>query len=148
MERLQSAAEKKQVGVLVSGDAGFYSLLAALRRWFPDEFLEVYPGISSLQYMFSRIALPWDQAELGSVHGRTWDWLKHVRTKNVVGLLTDAQQSPQMIANQLIEEGLNHCWMVVGENLSYPEERIEKRRPKDVINRNYESLSVVVILYE
>lgn len=148
MRKIQSVAESRSVGILVSGDAGFYSLLTALRRWFKAAELEVYPGISSLQYLFSQLSLPWDQAVVGSLHGRDWDWKTQVRKRKTVGLLTDAHQSPQWIANQIIEEGLQDCWLIVGENLSYPEERIEKLRPKDLVTKEYESLSVVVIVYE
>jgi len=148
MLEIQSVSENHKVGVLVSGDAGFYSLLAALIKQFGKENLEVYPGISSLQYLFSKLSMPWSQVELGSLHGREWNWIERIRMGKTMGLLTDAKQSPIRIANQLINEGLQDCWMVVGENLSYPEERIEKLRPEDVVARKYEALSVVVITYE
>jgi cobalt-precorrin-7 (C5)-methyltransferase len=148
MEKIKSLAESRQVGILVSGDAGYYSLLTALRRWFRPEDLDVYPGISSLQYLFSRLSIPWDQAELGSLHGRDWDWKTPVGNRKMVGLLTDAKQSPQWIAKELIQAGFADCWMAVGENLSYPEERIEIGRPDQMINKKFESLSVVVIGYD
>ena len=41
--------EEKVVGVLVSGDPGFFSFLPRLKKEFPEERIDVYPGISSLQ---------------------------------------------------------------------------------------------------
>ena len=148
MEKIRVKAQRKQVGVLVSGDAGYYSLLAALRRFFTDDELDVYPGISSMQYMFARLGLPWSEAELGSLHGRSWDWMKEVQERKLVGMLTDKKQSPAWIAKQLVEAGMKDCWMAVGENLSYSNEKIEKIRPEEACQREFEALSVVVIGYE
>ena len=60
----------KQVAVLVSGDTGFYSFLEMIRSDFSDDQIETYPGISSLQYMFSRLNKSYHDAYIGSVHGR------------------------------------------------------------------------------
>lgn len=148
MEKIRAAAQTRQVGVLVSGDAGYYSLLAALRRFFSPDELDVYPGISSMQYMFARLGLPWCEAELGSLHGRSWNWMEIVRERKLVGMLTDKKQSPTWIAKRLMEEGIQDCWMAVGENLSYVDEKIEKFRPEEARRREFETLSVVVIGYE
>ena len=61
---------RQDVVVMVSGDPGYYSLLDALRRGFPQEAIQVIPGISSFQLAFARLALPWHEAELLSFHGR------------------------------------------------------------------------------
>ena len=148
MEKIRASAENHQVGVLVSGDAGYYSLLASLRRFFSDDELDVYPGISSMQYLFARLGLPWNEAELGSLHGRSWDWIGEVKKRKLIGLLTDQKQSPEWIAKQLVEAEIQDCWMAVGENLSYANEKIEKIRPEEAVQRKFEALSVVVIGYE
>ncbi len=145
MKEIETLAEFRNVGVLVSGDAGFYSLLAAMVKRFGVENLAVYPGVSSLQVLFSKLSLPWDQAELGSLHGREWPWLERVKARKTIGLLTDAKQSPQWIAWQLVHAGIEDCWMAIGENLSYPDERIHILRPEEARKRTYQALSVVVI---
>lgn len=145
MQEIELLAESQKVGVLVSGDAGFYSLLSAMIKGFGMDNLEVYPGISSLQVLFSKLAMPWDQAELGSLHGREWPWLECVKERKTIGLLTDAKQSPQWIAGQLVNAGIKDCWMAIGEDLSYPNERIHVLRPEEAQKRTYQALSVVVI---
>lgn len=67
--------EGKDITVVVSGDTGFYSLLPFLKRNFRDEELKVIPGISSYQYLFSRIGECWQNYTLASVHGRDFDYI-------------------------------------------------------------------------
>ena len=53
---IRDALAADDVVVMVSGDPGYYSLLDALRRSFPIGQIEVIPGISSLQFAFSRLS--------------------------------------------------------------------------------------------
>ena len=70
LDYIRQSVRDKDVVVMVSGDPGYYSLLDALRRAFPVEQLQVIPGISSVQFAFARLALPWHDARLLSMHGR------------------------------------------------------------------------------
>ena len=49
----------RKICMIVSGDTGFYSLLSFLRKSYSREELNVIPGISSYQYLFSRIGEVW-----------------------------------------------------------------------------------------
>ena len=62
--------EKRRAAVLVSGDAGLYSLLPALKKRFGPEKLRVLPGISSLQAFCARLCVSWQEAAILSAHGR------------------------------------------------------------------------------
>lgn len=117
---------KEQVVVLVSGDPGFYSLLAALRKRFGSARLAVIPGISSMQLAFARIAELWHDAVLVSMHGRRADDDQLVyKAGKKLGLLTDSKHTPAFIAHLLIEQGwpaATSAWLC--ENLSYDTEKI------------------------
>lgn len=114
------------VTVMVSGDPGYYSLLAALRERFAPQRLRVIPSISSMQLAFARLALPWQNAQLLSFHGRTPDgnalqW----REDKVLGMLTDATHSSKKIAEILYA----HQWppkakLYICARLSYEDEKI------------------------
>jgi len=112
--------EKKAVGVLVSGDPGFFSFLPRLKKEFPEERIEVHPGISSLQFAFARAELPWQEATFASVHGREISVLPQVITRPTA-VLTGGENTPQKIAEFYLERGYNPQ-ISIGNALAYPEE--------------------------
>ncbi|MDA8440992.1 MAG: precorrin-6y C5,15-methyltransferase (decarboxylating) subunit CbiE [Peptococcaceae bacterium] len=110
------------LGILVSGDPGFYSLLPFIRKHFPAAAIEVVPGISSLQVAFCRAGMVWQNAKLTSVHGRALTTLP-TDPAQLLGLLTGAgSNSPQGIATYLLAQGPNRV-VFLGENLTYAEEK-------------------------
>jgi cobalt-precorrin-7 (C5)-methyltransferase len=106
LDYIADKAKAVSITVMVSGDPGFYSLLAALRRTFPVEKLEVIPGISSAQLAFARAAEPWQDALLISMHGRSAsdEALRFSKGKKL-GILTDDKHNPAFISGLLIKEG-------------------------------------------
>lgn len=114
-------ANQSDIGVLVSGDPGYYSLLPYIKRNFPSAEIKVIPGISSLQVAFSRAGIPWQDAQLGSAHGRSLTEME-INPEGVLGLLTGSgENSPQGIAANLLKQGPNRS-VLLGNNLAYPDE--------------------------
>ena len=118
--------EGKDITVVVSGDTGFYSLLPFLKRNFRDEELKIIPGISSYQYLFSRIGECWQNYTLASVHGRDFDYIEGLKNGIGVVLLTDEKNTPYNIAKNICQSGIEDIEIVIGERLSYPDEKITK----------------------
>lgn len=115
----------RTIGVLVSGDPGFFSLLPRLEKEFGREALEVYPGISAVQYLFARLNLTWDDALILSLHGRNrGDLAELVRGHEKVALLTDPVHTPAVICTRLLREGIKDKEVWLGENLTYEDEKI------------------------
>lgn len=114
------------VGVLVSGDPGYYSLLDALKKEFPEEYLQVIPGISSVQLAFARLALPWHDADLISLHGREPKEEELFYAKGrMLGMLTDGVYNSRSIAKLLVEIGWPpETRLSICLRLSYPDEEI------------------------
>lgn len=112
--------EEKVVGVLVSGDPGFFSFLPRLKKEFPEERIDVYPGISSLQFAFARAGLPWQEATFVSVHGRELSVLPQMITRPTA-VLTGGENTPQKIAQLYLKHGYNPL-ISIGNALAYPEE--------------------------
>ena len=143
---IKDEAGEKRVGVVVTGDPGFYSLLAFLRREFSKEELEVIPGISSIQYLFSKIATPWQDYRLLSFHGRQISNLEEILAQSKgVTLLTDSKMNPGAIARELVDTPYRDYRAIVGENLSYPEENINIASIKEIANKDDFQMSVMVI---
>lgn len=141
METLR--AEGLQVAVLLSGDAGLYSMLPLLSERFGREALRVHPGVSSLQAFCARLGIPWQQARILSAHGKqlTPSALCHtVRSGRMTLLLLDAEHNPRWIRQSLKDGGLENADITVGERISYPDECIGPWE-----DREYDPLSVALI---
>ncbi len=137
--------EEKVVGVLVSGDPGFFSFLPRLKKEFPKERMDVYPGISSLQFAFARAGIAWQEATFVSVHGRELSVLPQVITRPTA-VLTGGENTPQKIAQFYLERGYNPH-MSVGNALAYPEEFWATMDAKHLAEEKTVLLNAIVILY-
>lgn len=138
----------KKIAILVSGDTGFYSLLVFLKKHFLKEELEVVAGLSSMQYMFAKVALSWENAVIKSLHGKKFDYIKALEEIGLVGVLTDNINTPQNIAQKLLDRGyLNiNINIYVGENLSYENEKITKTTIKELSKvKNQFAMNVVIL---
>lgn len=134
-----------KICVVVTGDTGFYSLLDYVKRFFDEEDIEVTPGISSYQYMFSRLKKSYKAFELTSLHGRVENLEAIIKKNKKVFLLTDQINSPSSIANTLCKLGYEKKYMAIGVNLSYEDEMIQEGSVEDFVNWKCENLCVVVI---
>lgn len=115
---------KESISILVSGDSGYYSLVPYLKKNVEEDFM-IIPGISSFQYLFSKLRENWQEYSLGSVHGRKIDYKKFLLEDNKgIVLLTDEEENPKKIAKELYELGFRDLCFIIGENLSYEEEKI------------------------
>ncbi|MFQ7450610.1 MAG: cobalt-precorrin-7 (C(5))-methyltransferase [Flavonifractor plautii] len=63
-------APRGPVGVLLSGDTGFYSGAKGLWPLLGNHEVITIPGISSLSYFCARLQTTWQDARLVSAHGR------------------------------------------------------------------------------
>ncbi|MCT4607387.1 MAG: precorrin-6y C5,15-methyltransferase (decarboxylating) subunit CbiE [Marinisporobacter sp.] len=137
--------ECKKIAYLLSGDTGFYSMLNFLKKHFEKDELEVIPGISSYQYLAAKIGESWHDAYIGSLHGRTFDFIEMLKKHEKVILLTDYKYSPKEIARRMVEHKIDGKIMFVGENLSYANEKIIKGKPEEIMDMPDFGMSVVVI---
>ena len=126
LDFIKEECRHADVVVMVSGDPGYYSLLAALRNVFPISQLQVIPGISSMQLAFARLALPWQMARLLSLHGRGPDGQDlHYQKGAVLGILTDTAYTSQAIARLLLDHGWpSETKVYCCARLSYEDEEI------------------------
>lgn len=137
------------ISVLLSGDTGFYSgakkLAGLLKSRFPDDRLEQLAGISSLQYFCAKLQTGWDDVKLFSVHGRQEQVVPQVRRHPRVFVLTGSNQTAQDVCKQLCEQGLGDAQVWVGEQLSYPQERILSGTAEQLAQQSFDPLAVMLI---
>ncbi len=145
IEYIKENRYEKKISLLLSGDTGFYSMLEYLKNHFNPHEMEVIPGISSYQYLMAKLKKTWHNSFVGSVHGRELDIVSLVGKYKSIILLTDNKNSPSSIAETLINQGMENVKMIVGENLSYGNERIIIDFPKEIVKMEEIGMSVVVI---
>lgn len=135
--------ENKHISIVASGDPTFYGITNYIKNKTTLK-IEVIPGISSFQYLTCKLNMPWNNAYLGSLHGRTEEFLDMVNKNNLSIWLTDKENNPGVLCKILYEAKVS-CRVIIGENLSYEDETISEGSPIDFINKTYSSLSIFIV---
>ncbi|MBW9148856.1 precorrin-6y C5,15-methyltransferase (decarboxylating) subunit CbiE [Clostridium sp. CM028] len=134
---------EKDIAIIASGDPCFYGITNYIKSNFKSK-IEIVPGISSFQYLMCKLQKPWQNAYLGSMHGRREEFIKIVREHEISVWLTDKSNSPQALCRKLYENNIK-ATAYVGEELSYEDERIIKGTVEEIKEKTFNDLSVVVI---
>jgi precorrin-6Y C5,15-methyltransferase (decarboxylating) len=137
------SAPQQEIAVLFSGDVGFYSGAARLRPLLTGCEITMHCGISSFHYFCSRLGISYEDVYPVSLHGRESDLIGAVRRHRRVFALTGNNVSD--VCQTLIQMNLHHVTVTVGENLSYPEERIVTGKPSELLEQRFSSLSVLLV---
>ena len=133
----------ENISIVASGDPCFYGITDFINRSYKGS-IEVVPGISSFQYLSSKLNKSWQGSYLGSLHGREEDLIQKVKENSVSIWLTDKSNTPGFICTSLVKNKLDTI-VYVGENLSYADEKITVGEPVKFINTNFSELCVVII---
>jgi len=140
--------EKIEINVCVaySGDSGFYSGTRSLLPLLHEAGIkaDVLPGISSIQVLSSRLQVPWQDWKLVSAHGTECDPVHEVMEGREVFFLTGGTLGPAELCARLADAGLGELRVIVGERLSYPDEKITAGTAAEFANRDFASLSVML----
>ena len=144
LQKITSAGQTTDSSVILfSGDTGFYSgaekLISELKK-LPDITLEVLPGISSMQYLFAKAGLSWQNTTVLNLHGvqkDEWtDKLSKIVYKNKqIFFISSSFSDVQELGTELLRIssfGKTEIKIILGYQLSYPEEKIQMLTPKEL----------------
>ena len=134
----------KQISVIASGDPLMYGIGRYLSKNIEKEDLNIVSGISSLQYVFSKVHIDMNDLYITSSHGKIPNF-DYVLSHKKVCMVTDKLIGPKEICQQIIDRSLDKT-VIVGENLSYDDEKITIGNPEDILNSDDFDMCVVVIL--
>ncbi|ADD66967.1 precorrin-6y C5,15-methyltransferase (decarboxylating), CbiE subunit [Denitrovibrio acetiphilus DSM 12809] len=133
----------KKIAVLVTGDAGFYSLGKSIIREFGRKSVNVVAGVSVVQLAFAKLCEPWQDARFISVHGRDAEVIDGIIDDKFL-ILCDNKNSAANIVSKLIGLIESHDIFVM-EDLGLENEKITAiQNPTDTEKLNNSSLSVVI----
>lgn len=137
--------EYENIAVLLSGDVGFYSGARGLLKRLSGEQIHVVSGVSSLQYFCARVSVPWQEVVPVSLHGRDENPILSVCRLPKTFFLTGGEWGVRRICMELSSSGLGECHVLVGENLSYENERLTEGCAQELQNIDFESLAVMLV---
>ncbi len=139
-----NARREGPVGVLLSGDVGFYSGAKGLWPLLANCQVETLPGISSLSYFCARLRTTWQDVKIVSAHGRAHNAVGEIQCHEKTFVLTGGSTRVQDICRSLTERGMGDIRVSVGERLSYPEERITAGTARELAGGAFDSLAVLL----
>lgn len=145
LEFIEEHKEYETIAIAYSGDVGFYSGAKKLVERLDNYDTEMICGISSVAYFCSKLKTSWEDTKLLSIHGKEENIIDPVIYNEKTFSLLGGKESVQNLCRDLVEYGLGDVSIAVGENLSYPNEKIHKGLAKDFINSLFEDLSVILI---
>ena len=141
--------ENLKIVILFSGDSGFYSGCSSLYHALLEEInighlqatVDIMPGISSVAYLSSCIGESYQDAAIYSMHGKKLNHLAHrIKTESKTFLLMSGVKDVNRLGDTLIKAGLDECEIITGYQLSYAEQEIRKRTPKECIELTKDGL--------
>lgn len=136
-------AKDSNISIVASGDPTFYGITNYIKSKTVLE-IEVIPGISSFQYLTCKLNLPWNNAYLGSLHGRSGEFLDAINNNELSIWLTDKDNNPTVLS-KILNEAEIKCKVIIGENLSYEDEIISEGNPEEFINAVFSPLSIFIV---
>lgn len=134
----------KEIAILASGDPMLYGIGKYLSENLDSE-INIVSGISSMQYIFSKLKISMNDIYISSTHNKRPDFdflLQHKK----IAMVTDKEVGPYQIAKEIKKRNLKRT-IIIGENLSYEDEKITILNSNEVKDIEY-NLNVVVILDE
>ncbi len=138
-------SKAKTVGILVSGDVGFFSMAKTLVERFDNEHkIHTFCGISSLQYFCARVGVSYENIGIVSLHGREQSILGYIAYNRYTFVLTGGENNAVKILKQLSDYGISDITVTVGERLSMPDERIVNGSVAELLRYDFDSLTVLL----
>lgn len=144
-EIIRQQRDCRRFAVAMSGDTGFFSGTKKLLPLLADCQVQVLPGLSSFSYLCARLGVSYEDVKLVSIHGREGSILPEVRRNRRLFTLVGGENGAGKLCGELAVAGLGQVRVSVGERLSYPDERITTGTAEQLQNRQFHSLSAVLI---
>jgi precorrin-6Y C5,15-methyltransferase (decarboxylating) len=149
LKQLPALAETKRVVVLASGDPNFYGVGPLVVKVLGAESVVIHPNLTAIQTACARLQMPWQDATVISLHGRSWEPLAAVLGQpGPLLIYTDPAHPPGEIARFLLARGLSQARFCVLEDLGHDAERITWMSLAEAQEREFSPMNLVVVVPE
>lgn len=149
IELLAQDGTWENAAVALSGDTGMFSGAKLLQERAPQALgcaVRSIPAVGSASYFAAALGMPWQGWKTVSAHGVDCDVAAQVRENPQLFLVTGGATPVREICRILTEAGLGATRVFVGEQLSYPEEKITEGTAEELAERDFNPLSVMLCL--
>lgn len=168
-----SSERDMNIAVLASGDVGFYSIATTIRKRLLNDLqggmhsnddvlqgsaknpnagfdnaipdIELIPGLSSFQIFAARLSQGYEDWKLISLHGLDRSILPYASYYRKTFALTGGRWDVASMIDELVNAGLGHVKVYVGERLSMEGEKITVGRADRLSGKEFDKLAVVLI---
>jgi len=140
--------EHQEIVVFASGDPLFFGFANTLQRVFPDAQTVTFPSFNSLQMLAHRLEMPYNEMSVVSLTGRPWDDFDAalIKGRPLIGVLTDREKTPPVIAARMLEYGYDNYRMAIGERLgNEADERVRTMQPADVVHGTFAAPNCLIL---
>lgn len=143
---VQTNLGHKRMVVLASGDPGFFGIGRYMTEKLGKEAVDIIPNVSAMQVAFARIRESWDDAALVSLHARPIEELIAVLCSNdKVGVFTDNEHTPAVIAGALLELGFDGYKAYVCQDLGTANEKVVETDLRGLSQTECSALNVLIL---
>lgn len=136
------------VVVFASGDPLFYGFAGTIQKFDPAARMKIYPYFNSIQLLCHANNIAYANLLNVSVHGRPWDELDNALLTQapMIGVLTDQQKTPAVIAQRMLEYNFTNYRMIVGEDLGGLHHRTTTFELTEAIRHTAHQLNCVILV--
>jgi precorrin-6B C5,15-methyltransferase / cobalt-precorrin-6B C5,C15-methyltransferase len=140
-------ADQLPVVLLASGDPLFYGTSRYLCDKLGKDRFEVLPHVSSMQLAFARVKESWDEAYLTNLATQSISRVvERIRSAEKVGVFTSDEVPPAVLAQSLLDQGIEYFNAYVCENLGSRDERVTRGTLQEIAKQKFASLNVMILL--
>jgi len=149
LNQLLPKIDKEKIVILASGDAMFHGIGKKLCALIPEENLTIFPNITAMQSLCSKIKLTWEDATLFSLHGKNQNPpIYNILASHLAIIYCDHKLTASKIAEQMIKTVpySKKRQGVIAENLGLSNERIITGTLAELSTYDIGSLSILTLL--
>jgi precorrin-6B C5,15-methyltransferase / cobalt-precorrin-6B C5,C15-methyltransferase len=137
----------RQTVVLASGDPLFYGTARFVCSRLGKDRFEVVPHVSSMQLAFARVKESWEDAYLANLSGQSIERvIDRIRSCETAGLFTSDHWTPPVVAQALLDEGIDYFHAYVCEHLGSPDERVTQGGLAEIAKDAFGPLNVMILV--
>ncbi len=143
-EKIQNSSYTK-IGVLMSGDCGFFSGARKLTFLLEKYDVEIICGIASPIYFCSKLKMKWEDMVFISLHGRNANIIRNIARNEKTFFLLGGEIKAEHICKTMCDYGMENLKVHIGENLAMENERILSDTAQNLQNINTSVLCVMIV---
>lgn len=140
---IEEHLEESKICVLASGDPYLFGIANYITSHLKRVKIETVCGISSIQYLAAKVGIGLDKLYLTSVHGKSENLDTILNDYKYIGLFT--AKEPELVLKKLLKAGFGKCTVIVGENLSYENEKITKGTIEKLSKNTFSDLTIMIL---